>query len=140
MAFWITGDEEHEDPRFLSAGLSATGLYIRAGSWCMARVRGKHHVPDEWEIPDHMVRGWNATKSAGALVREGLWYRVPGGYRYAWIRDENKPARLRQLRQRERAKWEQKQRKRLPALGNSPGELVTTPQGSYRGELTCPET
>ncbi|WP_156448333.1 hypothetical protein [Mycobacterium sp. NAZ190054] len=96
----------------------------------MAQVRGKHYVPDQWEVPDYLVRGWGAAKAAAALVRAGLWVRVPGGYRYAWIRKENTPDRLRALRKRERDKWDSKQaRKRFADFPNSPGELYSTPPG-----------
>jgi len=66
----------------------------------------------------------------------GLWYRIRGGYGYAWIRDANTAETLRARRAAERKKWESKMARRRAAEGLP---KLPTPQGSYRGELP-PET
>jgi hypothetical protein len=39
------------------------------------------------------VKGWpSGLRAAGRLVEVGLWERVQGGYRFVWIRDQNRPA------------------------------------------------
>lgn len=123
MTFWQIGDEESEDPRFLTAGPGACGIYHMAGSWCMRQVRYRpeQEIPEEWFVPDRWVRGWpNGVRLANRLVEVGLWYRVVGGYGYAWLRSGNTAKYVRDRRAAERKKWEQKQaRKRA----NSPGEL-----------------
>ena len=129
MTFWFVGEEEHDDLRFTTASL---GLYVRAGSWCMSRVRHRpeREIPREWFIPDWLVRGWGSTRQANDLVRAGVWEPVAGGWRYAWIRWPNTPDAMRSQRKREREKWARKQSN----ARNSPGESAPTPQGSYRGE------
>lgn len=135
MTFWQIGDEEPEDPRFTDAGPGACGLYHMAGAWCMRQVRYRpeHEVPTEWLVPERYVKGWpNGARLANRLIDVGLWYRVRGGYHYAWIRPGNTAEYVRAKREAERRKWESKQaRKRAEA--DLP--RIPTPQGSYRGEL-----
>jgi hypothetical protein len=131
MTYWLTGDEEHDDPRFTTATL---GLYIRAGSWSMSRCRYRPEaeIPAEWFIPGPLVRGWGALRLAHDLAQQGVWEPVTGGWRYAWIRPQNTADYVRAERKRERAKWA---RKKAKAAANSPGESGQLPGGSYRGEL-----
>jgi hypothetical protein len=135
MSFWLIGDEEPEDPRFVDAGPGACGLYFLAGAACMRQVRYRpeNEVPLEWIVSDRWVRGWpNGVRLANRLVKVGLWVRVQGGYRYGWIQTRNKADAVREKRAVERRKWEAKQaRKRAEAdLPRLP-----TPLGSYTGEL-----
>lgn len=129
MTYWLTGEEEHSDPRFTTTTL---GLYVRAGSWCMSQVRYRpeSEIPAEWVVPDWLVQGWNAKRYANELVANGVWEPVGGGWRYAWIRYQNTANAIRTERKRERDKWARKQAR----ARNSPGESSPTPQGSYRGE------
>jgi hypothetical protein len=115
MSFWFTGDEEPEDPRFREAGVAACGLYHMSGAHCMRQVRNQRDVlPAEWFISDHWVRGWpNGPRTAGRLVQAGLWESVDGGYRFAWIRDQNTPAAVGRARARERDK-KRNQRSNVP--------------------------
>jgi hypothetical protein len=126
MTFWLTGDEEHNDPRFTTSSL---GLYTRAGSWCMnqVRYRPEHEIPPEWFIPTSLVKVWRATRQANDLVENGVWEPVVDGWRYLWIRHQNTADAIRSQRKREREKKAHK-------TGNSPGELPPIPLGTYRGE------
>jgi hypothetical protein len=130
MSFWLTGEEEHRDPRFTTQSL---GLYVRAGSWCMSQVRYRPEaeIPAEWIVPIWLVKGWGSTRQAKTLVDNGLWQPAEGGWRYAWIRYKNTPDAVRAERKRERNKWANK----VAKARNSPGESDATPRGRYRGEL-----
>lgn len=137
--YWLTGDEEHDDPRFTTATL---GLYTRAGSWCMGRYRYRPEaeIPAEWFIPRSLVKGWGAYRLANDLAAEGVWEPVAGGWLYAWIRPQNTANYVRAERKRERRKWaRKKERAAADSLGESAptpvGSQDQLPRGSYRGEL-----
>lgn len=135
MTFWEIGDEEPEDPRFVSAGPGACGLYFMAGAWCMRQVRYRpeNEIPDEWLIPDRWVRGWpNGVRLAGRLVDVGLWIQVDGGYRYGWLQPRNAAESVRTKRKKERDKWAAKAARRRT---DDSSYYEPTPQGSYTGEL-----
>jgi hypothetical protein len=107
VTFWLIGDEEPEDPRFIRAGIGACGLYFMAGAACMRTVRYRRELemPPDWTVSDRYVKSWpNGVRLANRLVDTGLWYRVDGGYAYEWIRTENTPAAVRKKRARERDK------------------------------------
>ncbi|WAJ43130.1 hypothetical protein OK015_18085 [Mycobacterium sp. Aquia_216] len=115
MTFWNVGDEEHSDPRFVRAGSGSFELYHKAGSWCMGQIRGRpeEEIPVDWFVPDEFVRGQhNGTRLAKGLIAQGMWERVEHGYRFAWIREGNKPDAVRTIRKRERDK-KPRQRARL---------------------------
>jgi hypothetical protein len=134
MTFWEIGDEEPEDPRFIAAGPGACGLYHMAGAYCMrqARYRPEHEVPPEWFVSDQWARGWqNGSRLAARLVENGLWFRVPGGYKFDWIRPRNTADAVRAKRKKERDK---KACKHV----DSPGESAPIPQGTYTGESDAP--
>jgi hypothetical protein len=130
MTYWFIGDEEHNDERFTTATL---GLYVRAGSWCMAQChyRPEAEIPAEWFVPRAQVRGWGALRLANDLADQGVWEQVAGGWRYVWIRHQNTADHVRADRKRERGKWARKQSR---AAADSPGESGSTPQGSH-GQL-----
>lgn len=112
MAFWFTGDEEHQDPRFSKWG--SLELYVKAGTRCMSQVHGRHGLPAEWFVPNDWVRGWGATRHASWLVRQQVWERVPGGYRFEWIRVQNTPDYVRKAR---KAEADKKARQRAMSRG-----------------------
>jgi hypothetical protein len=104
LAFWVTGADEREDKRFKNAGATARLLYEDAGAWAMDQYYKKRvELPEEWFIPSSVVRAWGKKNVPAALVREGLWKRAERngaeGYTYAWIRWENTPDYLRQVRE-----------------------------------------
>jgi len=108
VTYFNVGDEEHADPRFRAVP-GGLGLYVGAGSWCMAQVRGQRvELPAEWFVPDHFVRSWDNGRGATiakGLVRVSIFARVDdtgleSGYRFAWIRDNNTPDAVRKLRKR----------------------------------------
>lgn len=121
MTFWQIGDEEPEDPRFIAAGPGACGLYHMAGAWCMRQVRYRpeSEIPREWIVPDRWVKGWpNGVRLANRLMTSGLWYRVHGGYGYAWIRPSNNTDYVREKRAAERRKWDAKQARKKERNGD----------------------
>jgi hypothetical protein len=126
MTFWLMGDEEPADDRFRAAGIAASGLYHMAGAQCMREVRNQRDpLPAQWFIPDHWVRGWpSGPRTASRLVQVGLWERVDGGYRFAWIRDQNTPAAV----GRSRARYREKKR----------NQRANVPLGTYRGDICGP--
>ena len=101
MAYWQTGADERE--RFTKVGDTARLLYIDAGSWAMEQYYKKRNLPDEWFIPDPLVRDWGKRHAARALVREGIWESTKrdgrAGFTYVWIRFENTPRYLDRVRQ-----------------------------------------
>ena len=122
MTYWLTGDEEHDDPRFTTASL---GLYTRAGSWCMGRYRYRPEaeIPTEWFISGPVVRGWGALRLARDLVQQGVWESVPGGWRYAWIRPKNTADYMRAERKASVPSGHARRRRRWPTPLGSQGRL-----------------
>jgi hypothetical protein len=111
--FWVTGSDERE--LFAKAGDSARLLYIDAGAWCLEQVyRKKCDLPDEWFVPDSLVREWGKRHAAAKLVGVGLWRHAfhggVKGFAYGWIKFQNTPEFLcqqrdikREAKRRERA-------------------------------------
>lgn len=61
----------------VAAGVSALGLWVRAGSWCAQTLT-------DGFVPEHMVPALADGDAglAGRLVEAGLWRRVKGGYAF----------------------------------------------------------
>src|SRR5918998_166265 len=61
----------------VAAGVSAMGLWVRAGSWCAQTLT-------DGFVPEHMVPALadGDASLAGSLVEAGLWRRVKGGYTF----------------------------------------------------------
>jgi hypothetical protein len=119
MSFWLIGDEEPEDPRFIAAGPGACGLYFLAGAHCMrqTRYRPEDEIPEEWFVSDRWVRGWpNGARLATRLVENRLWSRTTGGYEFDWIQQRNKAEAVRAQRKKERDKKEKRR-------ADSPGDI-----------------
>ncbi len=68
----------------VAAGVSAMGLWVRAGSWCS-------HTLTNGFVPEHMVPALadGDVGLAGRLVEAGLWRRVKGGYTFHEWADRN---------------------------------------------------
>jgi hypothetical protein len=130
MSYYILGDEEHDDRRFLDAGPGALELYVRALGWCMheVRYRPEAEIPAVWFIPIEWVRGQHqGVRLANRLVDQGVFGRVDGGYRFDWIRWRNTPDAVRRQRKRERDKKAKRD-------ANSPGgNQADSPGGAIRG-------
>lgn len=93
------GDEDWRDPMLKSVGRAARCLYWDCLSWASDQIRGRD-IPscpsvvgdlESWFIPDEVVRGQRAVREAKELVAAGLWVDIQGGYRYLYLRNENKP-------------------------------------------------
>lgn len=73
--------------KVVAAGVSAMGLWVRAGSWCAQTLT-------DGFVPEHMVPALadGDVGLAGRLVEAGLWRRVKGGYTFhEWA--ERQPSR-----------------------------------------------
>ncbi|MGH3882878.1 MAG: hypothetical protein ACRDRC_05675, partial [Pseudonocardiaceae bacterium] len=71
----------------VAAGVSAMGLWVRAGSWCAQTLT-------DGFVPEHMVPALadDDASLAESLVEAGLWRRVKGGYKFhEWA--ERQPSR-----------------------------------------------
>ncbi|TXR55760.1 hypothetical protein [Quadrisphaera setariae] len=77
--FDIHSDLFELEPLRAPAGLAATGLFTRMGSWTSAHGR-TGYVPDEaLEAADEDAS--SAADAIDRLVKAGLWRREGGGYR-----------------------------------------------------------
>lgn len=60
----------------VTAGNSAMGLWVRAGSWCAQQLT-------DGVVPRHMVVALGGTSThAKRLVEAGLWHAIESGYRF----------------------------------------------------------
>lgn len=75
-------DDFHSNPKVLSAGNEATGLYARSLSYCGCYLTDGF-IPGEWAVAA------GSKKLANALVKAGLWEAVDGGYRIPDFLDFN---------------------------------------------------
>ena len=97
---WILmGDDDWDNDWLNNVGLAARGLYWTALSWAKDQTRGRDFLAsktvlgdlESWFIPDGQIRYWKATREAKQLVEAAIWITAMGGYRYVYLRDENKP-------------------------------------------------
>jgi hypothetical protein len=76
MPWFLVDDQFHSHPKALATEPAALGLWAVAGSWSSA------HLTDGVVPDDVLPRLFpDAVKLAEALVTEGLWKRVKGGYK-----------------------------------------------------------
>ncbi|MFV8316277.1 hypothetical protein [Mycobacterium sp. 23] len=117
---WIQmSDDDWKDPWLANVGMAAFGLYWKALSWANDQTRGRDFLSAEsvvgdlgsWFIPDREIRGWKAIREAKQLVEAGIWVAMQGGYRYLYLRDENKPKTVYEKRSRETSR---KRKQRAP--------------------------
>lgn len=109
MLWILMSDDDWKDPWLNNVGMAALGLYWKALSWANDQTRGRDFLAAEsvlgdlesWFIPEREVRGWKATREAKQLVEAGIWVAMQGGYRYLYLRDENKPKTVFEKRSRE---------------------------------------
>ena len=66
---------------------------------------------------DGQVRYWKATREAKQLVDARIWIDVLGGYRYVYLRDENKPKSFYERRLKESIR---KRGQRAPRPSDTP--------------------
>lgn len=97
---WILMSDDDWDNDWLNnVGMAARGLYWTALSWAKDQTRGRDFLTsktvlgdlDSWFIPDGQIRYWKATREAKQLAEARIWIAVQGGYRYLYLRDQNKP-------------------------------------------------
>lgn len=119
---WIQmSDDDWKDPWLANVGMAAFGLYWKALSWANDQTRGRDFLSAEsvlgdlesWFIPEREVRGWKAGREANQLVKAGIWVAMQGGYRYLYLRDENKPKTVFERRSRDTSR---KRKQRAPRL------------------------
>jgi hypothetical protein len=75
----------------VTAGVSAMGLWVRAGSWCAQTLT-------DGFVPEHMVPALPDGDAglAGRLVEAGLWRRVKGGFAFHEWSDRQPVSRRRE--------------------------------------------
>lgn len=75
MTYFLVDDQFPFHPKALAAGNAALGLWVRAGAWSKQYVTGGH-------IPKGIATSLGTKAEAEALVKAGLWLKVPDGYRF----------------------------------------------------------
>jgi len=99
-SMWILmSDEDWDNPWLNNVGMAARGLYWTALAWAKDQTRGRDFLAsksvlgdlESWFIPDGQIRYWKSNREAKQLVEASIWIPVLGGYRYLYLRDENKP-------------------------------------------------
>lgn len=122
---WIQmSDDDWKDPWLANVGMAAFGLYWKALSWANDQTRGRDFLSAEsvlgdlesWFIPEREVRGWKAGREAKQLVQAQIWVAMQGGYRYLYLRDENKPKTVFERRSRDTSR---KRKQRAPKRSES---------------------
>jgi len=108
---WFRVDDGfHDHPKTLAVSLAASGLWVRAGSWCGKQL-------NDGLIPESALRVISPSppgttrKLATELVTAGLWDEVPGiGYQFHDWQQSN-PSRQHVESERERVReWRRKRR------------------------------
>lgn len=113
---WIVmSDDDWDNPWLNNVGMAAQGLYWKGLCWAKDQTRGRDFLAsksvlgdlESWFIPDGQIRYWKATREARQLVEASIWIPIQGGYRYVYLRDQNKPktvyeARLKKTREKRR--------------------------------------
>lgn len=77
MSWFKVDDNLAFHHKTVAAGVSAMGLWVRAGSWCAQTLT-------DGFVPEHMVPALADGDAglAGRLVEAGLWRRVKGGFAF----------------------------------------------------------
>ena len=75
MPWFVVDDTLHSHPKVRRAGAAAVGVWVTAGSYCMA-YKTDGLVPKWW------LESWGkgGLTAAEKLVEAGLWERCPDGY------------------------------------------------------------
>lgn len=125
--------------KVISAGNSAMGLWVRAGSWSAQQLTNGY-------IPDHMVPVLGTAAQARRLVRAGLWTEADGGYQFHdWTENDRNPTRdetiLRRKRDSERQhRKREKKRSDHEKSQDTTGSPPVTPPASHTGRHGgCPD-
>jgi hypothetical protein len=89
-------------PKAINAGLSALGLWVRAGAWCAANLT-------DGALPRHMIGTLGAQlRDAKRLVSAGLWCETEDGYQFhEW--DRWQPTKAQVTAKREKDKKRQQE-------------------------------
>lgn len=134
IAWFKVDDSLAFHAKVLAAGNAAMGLWVRAGSWSAQQL-------EDGVVPSHVARVMGGEEEIAALVREGLWHEVEGGYVFhQW--EERQPSRADVLARRE-AEAEKKRRAREAAVARreaesrreSLGESPDVSPGESRGDM-----
>lgn len=109
MAWFKVDDALAFHVKVITAGNTAMGLWVRAGSWCAQQLTNGH-------VPANIVRTFGGSSDdVRSLCDVGLWHEVEDGYQFHdW--DEYQPTREKVLLDRAEA------RKRMADLRKRSGE------------------
>lgn len=132
MPHFRVDDALHSHPKTQRAGDDAIGMWVRAGSFCMAYLTDGF-VPEWW-----VKQQPNGTRKAKKLVAAGLWHGGAErdgekGYQFhEWLGPGRQDSREQILAERE--KWRnKKQRQRTTASAMSPGDTSGDSPGGHSG-------
>lgn len=96
MTWFKVDDQIAFHRKTVSAGNSAMGLWVRAGSWCAMHLTDGH-------VPEHMVGLLGTPAQARRLVKAGFWIEVSDGYLFhQWSEEGRQPTaqKVRDLRKK----------------------------------------
>jgi hypothetical protein len=99
MAWFKVDDKLHDHRKVRQAGKSAMGVWVLAGSWCMASET-------DGFVPETVLTRWGTKRDAETLVSVGFWDRAeqngePGWQFHDWLAYQPDARTLRLVREAE---------------------------------------
>lgn len=133
MPHFRVDDALHSHPKAQRAGDDAMGMWVRAGSFCMAYLTDGF-VPEWW-----VKQQPNGTRKAKKLVTSGLWVdgAIRDGERGYQFHEFTGPGRQdsREQIEADREKWRKKKAdQRAMSPGDTKGDRVRVSRGDTTGE------
>lgn len=126
MVWFRVDDNLSMHVKAVTAGNSALGLWVRAGSWCARHLTDGH-------VPTAIATSLGTKREIAALIRAGLWVETEGGYEFhewgAWQPSEAEVRSKRAKTADRVAKWRARN-----SEGNGVTETVTN--GASNGVRT----
>lgn len=114
MTWFKVDDGFYAHPKTLSTTLSASGLWVRAGSWCGQQENDGVLPKPALPLLAPGMHHSTVKKLARELTEAGLWVDIPGGYAFhQWeqvqpLRSEKEAER--EATRRRQAEWRQRRK------------------------------